>query len=406
MKILYVTGMADPIKDLLRGKKDDEITHAFQFFKPWHMLVQRGHQVDFVVASNFNEQIDIKVDWFSERNIFANIYDPPSELPWYLRVFRRIRRFIKLVYYTNKAIRTNKYDFIYCKAFYEGFAGNILANYYGIPCGMRAMGTTLNLDFDKYGVFLTSLKHPIEYITFKLKKDFFLMTDDGTGGDKVYNYWKPNKKKYDYLFWKTGIEFKELADLAVTVKIPSHSYLFFAARIEDWKRHDRVLKVLRILHDRGTRLHLYFAGSNQFKGYFENLSKMVEDLKLTEFVHFMGAIKQDDLRFMAYHAVANPFMYDISNLSNVFCEIFSLGAITIGINDGTLDEYIENGKTGFIANNENEVADIVEKILSGQYETQSIRNQAISCSREKMLGSDVRFKKEVELIERHDPQRR
>lgn len=405
MKILYVTGMADPIKDLLSGKREDEITHAYQFFKPWHMLSQRGHQVDFVVASNFNEKTDVKVDWFSSDNIFANVYDAPSEAPWYLRIFRRIRRFLSLIYYTDKAVRTNKYDFIYCKAFYEGFAGNIVANYHGIPCGMRSMGTTLNLDFDKYGVFLTSLKRPIEFITFKMKKDFFLMTNDGTGGDKVYEYWKPNKKKYDYLFWKTGIDFKNLDELAITVKTPDHPYLFFAARIEDWKRHDRVVQVLRLLHDRGIFLHLYFAGSNQFKNHFENLTKIVDDLNLNEFVHFMGAIKQDDLRFMAYHAVANPFMYDISNLSNVFCEIFSLGAITIGINDGTLDEYIEHEKTGFIVNDEQDVADVVEKILNGHYAIQSIRNQAICCAREKMLSSKERFEKEVELIERHDPQR-
>ena len=406
MKILYVTGMADPIKDLLVGKKEDEITHAFQFFKPWHMLVQRGHQVDFVVASNFNEKIDIKVDWFSQDNIFANVYDPPSEAPWYLRIFRRLRRFIKLVYYTDKAIRANRYDFVYCKAFYEGFAGNLVANYHGIPCGMRAMGTTLNLDFDKYGIFLTSLKRPIEFITFKIKKDFFLMTDDGTGGDKVYEYWKPKRKKYDYLFWKTGIDFKTLDDLSVTVKKPEEPYLFFAARIEDWKRHDRVLRILRLLHDRGLLLHLYFAGSNQFKAHYNHLIKMVEDLGLQDFVHFMGPIKQDDLRFMAYHAVANPFMYDISNLSNVFCEIFSLGAVTIGINDGTLDDYIQHGQTGFIVQDEKEAANIVEAIMKGDFDVPTIRDQAVSCAREKMLGSQERFQKEVELIEKHDPRKK
>lgn len=194
MKILYVTGMCGPIKDILTGKTENEITNGPGFFYPWYKLVKRGHQVDFVVASNFNSEFDIKVDWFKKENIYANVYDPYSEAPWYKRGFRRIKRFIKLLYYTNKAISENDYDFIYCKAFGEGLAGNIVANLRGVPCGMRSMGTMLSYDFDNYGVIGTAIRRPIEFLTFKLKKNFFIMTDDGTKGDFVYEQWQPKKK--------------------------------------------------------------------------------------------------------------------------------------------------------------------------------------------------------------------
>ena len=169
MKILYVTGLAGPIKDMLTGKKENEITNAAQYFHPWHKLVKKGYQVDFVIASNFNEKPNIKVDWFTEENIYANVYDPYTEIPWYRRTFRRIKRFSKLMYYTNKAISENEYDFIYCHSYYEGLAGNIVANIRGIPCGMRSMGTMLNEDFKKYGVFITAIKRPVEFFMFKLK---------------------------------------------------------------------------------------------------------------------------------------------------------------------------------------------------------------------------------------------
>lgn len=93
------------------------------------MLVDRGHKVDFVMTSNLNENYNIKVGWFSEKNIVKNIYAPKTENRGILRGLRQIKRFLQLLYYTNKAVKQKHYDFIYCKAF-EGVAGQIIANIY------------------------------------------------------------------------------------------------------------------------------------------------------------------------------------------------------------------------------------------------------------------------------------
>ena len=81
------------------------------------MLVDRGHKVDFVMTSNFNKNYNIKVGWFSEKNIVKNIYAPKTENRGILRGLRQIKRFLQLLYYTNKAVKQKHYDFIYCKAF-------------------------------------------------------------------------------------------------------------------------------------------------------------------------------------------------------------------------------------------------------------------------------------------------
>jgi len=69
MKILYVTGMGIPLRDILSGKRTEEVTHLPGFFQPWYRLAHRGHQVDFVVTSNFNELHKLNVDWFKRRRI-------------------------------------------------------------------------------------------------------------------------------------------------------------------------------------------------------------------------------------------------------------------------------------------------------------------------------------------------
>lgn len=400
MKILYVTGMSVPLRDILSGKRAEEVTHLPGFFQPWYRLALRGHQVDFVVTSNSNELSEMNVDWFKIENLKANIYDPAVEVSIVRRIPRRFFRLFRLIYHVNKALRENDYDFVICWAFFEGFVGNILANLHGVPCGMRAMGTLTVPELRKRGSFLTALRHPVEYFSFRLRKTFFLMTDDGTHGDELYQAWRPPSKKYDYLFWKTGVEFKSIDEITSEFMRPKHDYIFFAARFDSWKRHDLIVETVKKLHARGKPIHLYFAGVIQSKSCFERVMRQVEDANLSAFVHYLGAIPGDQLRLYAYHAVANIFMYDVSNLGNVFFETYTTGGVIIGKNDGSLDEYIDSGHNGFIAENTDEASKIVEEILSGAHDVRAIKKSAIRDSRSRCISMDDRFDAEVALIER------
>lgn len=401
LKILYVTGMPAPLKDILTGKRDNEITHALQIFYPWRKLVERGHQVDFVIASNFNTLPQVTVDWFSPANVLANVYDPLSDAPPLRRIARRFRRFLALIYQTHKALQNENYDFVYCKAFYEGLAGNIVANLHGVPCGMRSMGTMLYEDFKKHGPWLTALRRPAEFLTFRLPKAFFMMTDDGTKGDLVHAAWAPARANYDFLFWKTGVEFKSASNIRPSLELPIHSYLFYAARVDDWKRQDRVIRLLHLLHGRGHKIHIYFAGLTQSQAFLRKLHNLIRKYELQEYVHFLGAIMQDDVRNFARNAVANPSFYDVSNLGNVFFEIFSMGSVVVGLDDGSLNDYVSNGHNGFLVLDENVAADVIENLLLGKIDGDVIRRRASETAALKVLSAAKRFEWEVDLIEAH-----
>ena len=400
MKILYVTGMGVPLKDILSGKRTEEVTHSPGFFQPWHRLAMRGHQVDFVVTSNQNEVAKVNVDWFKCENLKANIYDPAVETNILRRIPRRINRLFRLIYYVNKALREDDYDFVVCWAFFEGFVGNVIANMHGVPCGMRSMGTLLVPELRKRGPFFTALRYPVEYLSFKLRKSYFLMTDDGTHGDQLYQAWRPSQEKYEYLFWKTGVKFKTIDDISSNFEKPPSDYIFFAARFDSWKRHDLIVEILGKLHARRNPIHLYFAGVIQSKVYFEQVMRKVEYLGLSEYVHYLGAIPTDQLRQFSYHAIANLFMYDVSNLGNVFFETYTTGGIVVGKNDGSLDEYIDVGRNGFIVDDTEEAAETIEEILSGVHDVTAIKDAAIKDSRERCFSMNDRFDAEVALIER------
>ena len=47
--------------------------------------------------------------------------------------------------------------------------------------------------------------NPRIYFLYKMKKSFMLTTADGTHGDLTYQFLKPKTKKYDFYYWKTGV---------------------------------------------------------------------------------------------------------------------------------------------------------------------------------------------------------
>lgn len=399
MKILYVTGMGIPLRDILSGKQVKEVTHSPGFFQPWYRLALRGHQVDFVATSNFDDYRKINIDWFTKDNLKANIYDPAVELPLWRRIPRRLNRLFRLAYHVDKALREEDYDFVICWAFFEGFVGNILANWHAVPCGMRSMGTLLVPELRERGPLETALRHPVEFLSFKLRKKFFLMTDDGTKGDELFQAWRPSQKKFDYLFWKTGVQFKAVHEISADIDKPEDPYLFFAARFDPWKRHDLILDIVRNLHERGLPVYVYFAGAIQSRAYYDQVMKEAVDAGLANFVKYLGVITSDQLRLYAYYAVANLFMYDVSNLGNVFFETYTTGGVIVGKNDGSLDEYIDAGRNGFLVDNPEHAADIVDGLLAGSYDVDAIRKAAIDDSRQRCFSMNERFDAEVALIE-------
>ncbi len=399
MNILYVTGMNAPIKDLLTGKLDNEITGLPGFYFPWRKLVNRGHIVDIVMISNFKGNYNIKVNWLKKENIIANIYAPYSEF----RLFREVRiifRFLQLLYYSLKATKVKKYDFIYCKV-YEGVAGQIVAKYRKIPSGVRLFGdfTFCYPDIKRYGKYLAALIHPLEFISFVIGATFILATDDGQHCDRIYSSWSRSKKNRFY-HWKTGVEISRI-DSVKMVSIPSdEKYIYFAGRFDKCKRQDRVIKVLEYLHKENLKIHLYFAGESTSVNYRNYIESLVKQSNLSAYVHFLGPVKKNDLKVFAYNSIANVFMSEHSNLGNVFYEVFSVGSIVISLRNRSLEEFILNGINGFLVDDEKEACTIIKKILDGEIDIKKIREKALETSKEKFLTIDERFNDEIALIER------
>lgn len=187
--------------------------------------------------------------------------------------------------------------------------------------------------------------------------------------------------------------------LASKIPIPEEPFIFFAARFQDCKRHDRIIEVLSQLHERNIRLHLYLAGGVTSINYYNRIKAMVADRKLEQFVHFLGAVSQLDLKVLSYNAVAHILMCDNTNLGNVFYETFASGTVIISLRGRALEQFISDGVNGFLVNDEKEASLVVERLLSDPEYASIIRQNAIATANAQFMSIDERFDREVELIE-------
>ena len=98
--------------------------------------------------------------------------------------------------------------------------------------------------------------------------------------------------------------------------------------------------------------------------------------------------------------VCHNLHFYMPHLGNVFFESFVIGSVIIGKNDGSLDDYLVDGVSGFLVNDEDEACLVVERLLENREMIDEIRNNTRAVARDKFLSIDERFDMEVALIER------
>lgn len=401
MNILYLSGMPLPIANFLDGKEKIEGFPAY--FWPMYKLSKRGHAIDFILISNRKNIPLVKKEWFSSTQIIHNLYLPYEEKKS-KRWFRGIKRSFQVIRALNRSFKNKRYDFVYAHGPLAAYA-QIFCWLKKIPIGVRWYGDSARCypKIQKSGRFFTALRKPLIWFSFNLPYTFFLATDDNTNVDKLHQVWSRHRGKDNFFHWKTGVEMKTVSECTNDIELPEHPYIFYAGRFDRTKCVGRLIDTLKITHNEGHRIHLYLAGQTT-KGassleYIDELKERIKSQDLTRYVHFMGSISQDSLKVWAHHALAVLFMYDISNLGNVFYEAMSVGSNIIATDVGSIKQFVNNGVNGYLVQDEMEAASrIVEMIINPKL-TEGFKANAAQTAREKFYTIDQRFSQEVELIE-------
>lgn len=406
-RILYVTPIWEGLKEsFVEGGLPKGMPG---FVKPLRLLLERGFEVDFLIATDrLIKPKPNKEVWGTGR----------MELVKYLASGRSslLGDAFRLSSQLKRLLIEDSYAFVYGQGQYLGAIANWVANRYDVPFGQRCYGTFLatRLENLRKGRRLRKLRSwagligadLLELANYRLAKRFLLVTDDGSKGDVLYRRF--GCPRYEWCFWRNGVDFSdevpELFDLCKYGIKEAESFIVYPARIQGWKRQDRMVEILARLKGRlATIPRVIFPG--QFSPndpYYQEVLTRARDSGVLESINFPGGLSQAELRFLYGHpnCLCAASFYDNFNLGNAIMEAFAYGTIIVSYRNSGLDWLVNHGQDGFLVNDIAEVDDIIVRLAEDRTFRRRLQKACRIGARANLETWSQRARREVDLIER------
>ena len=160
-------------------------------------------------------------------------------------------------------------------------------------------------------------------------------------------------------------------------------------RIEEQKGSDRMLELVKILHERGYKYHMYYIGSGKIE---KLLKERAKQYSLSEYVHFLG-YQQNPYKYLKYMKCLVS-MSKQEGFPGVYVESLSLNVPFVSTDVGGAEELSQGGKFGKVIYNDNEA---IEEIIGYVEKTQECEKEVSEFLKRLSLEKQVQeFKKLLE----------
>lgn len=158
-----------------------------------------------------------------------------------------------------------------------------------------------------------------------------------------------------------GYDFKTIQEKShekIDIEIASQS-ICTIGRIEENKGSDRVVEVIRLLHQEGKNYHLYFIGAGDME---EELKKRVKEYGLEDYVHFLG-YQKNPYQYLSHMKVLLS-MSKQEGFPGVYVEALSLGLPFVSTEVGGAEELSQEGRFGQIIESNQEAAKAITNYMT------------------------------------------
>jgi glycosyltransferase involved in cell wall biosynthesis len=241
-----------------------------------------------------------------------------------------------------------------------------------------------------------------EVVAFKAPVTCLQVLDDGTLGDRVMQRLGGNISRLR--FWRHGIDWDELArirrggavrrELGLNQNAP---LLVSSSRLVDWKRVDRILRVLPHVRDRHPSVVLAIAGDGPER---PALLRLAAQLGVSDAVRFLGSLpREKNLQLTAESDVFCSF-YDYSNLGVSLIEAMALGVACVVTSSGATEAVVEDGVSGLVVqpDHDNDAADAILTLLDDPDRRRSLGTGARERVRSEYPTIAARAQWELDLV--------
>ena len=265
----------------------------------------------------------------------------------------RCHRFLKLfdiVPLYNRTFSVSREfepEAIYSVGIY-GVLGVLIAKRIGVPSVTRMLGVFLT----RYlGCWWRPLKTWNEILTLMFKPDLLIITNDGTGGDKVANHFSIPEEKF--WFPVNGVnknQLKRNIDTDEVYKrygIPLGSPVIISiGRLVAWKRMDCLIQGFSIaVKELKPQPHLIILGEGPDRKLLE---EQVRSLGLSQSVSLLGNVAKIEVYDLLKIANVAVFTYEHSNVGSALLETLQSGKPVITLANGDTEKFVIHGETGIL----------------------------------------------------------
>jgi len=287
------------------------------------------------------------------------------------------------------------FDLVYCSSSLPIYASIFIRTIFKIKTVHRMYGTFLYPKLNKWVEYLKNLE---EFVFFNSKAEKYIITNDGTHGDKVATHFKVPKEKV--VFLRNGVtrymQNTQDEDLKAKYNLDSNKfYLLSVSRLVNWKRVDRIIQAMnKILN---TNIELLIVGDGAER-------KNLESISLNCNIRFLGAKVHSEVRELMTVTDLFISMYDLSNVGNPLLEALVEGCAIITLDVGDTSSVI-NDENGILIKQTseediiNELQRHIEDLFLNKDKTLNLRRTALTYAKNNLFDWNHRIKQEMGVLE-------
>ncbi len=171
------------------------------------------------------------------------------------------------------------------------------------------------------------MKNYKSYYSFVSKFDYYVITNDGTGGDKAGDYFNIPRNRVK--FWVNGTD-KCLKKINIKEQFSDDLVLFCASRFNNYKRVERIILACKELD---IPIKLVIAGDGELNDYYRSLAG--------ENTVFLGMLTNEETLDFIFTCDLFISMYDLSNIGNPILQALSFGKPIITYNSGNTANFLK-----------------------------------------------------------------
>jgi len=308
--------------------------------------------------------------------------------------------FIKLYLWGKRKMKQEHFDLVYGFSTFSTVA-HFLGNKFKKKSAGRILGTILTKDFAQKNYFKIYTRYFFDVLAMKYPCDYVITTMDGSGYDKVFPHFNKNMKIH---LLANGMEENlrtTLLNIPHVNTIPKGEKikLCYVARLEEYKRVDRGLKLVKeLLGVHGIdNIHLTILGSGSKE---DALKQLCDELDLNNYVTFKSAIPHEELPDFLATQHAGMFFYQGGSIGNILWETALSGRLVLTINNGDTGTVFKDMKNCLIADEDGQfIRNMATKLVSVlDQDITEITASSRKTARDYVGTWEERFDREMEII--------